>query len=990
MKKVITLLLLLAALFTESPQSKAQVIYSQNFDTSAFAGKKPTGWTDSIFNFAGIRSTTYPYTGYPTWYQDNAQGYGQVNGSYYYLYCQQPGTSNYYYDPLGFASSNSGPYGTTYGYYEPYFYPISHGGGNTSCSGAGWATWSSYYTGLGNYYAYNYASPSSPLFPGWAEFATPPMNFNNAYVANGGQGSVRLQFYLYTYYLSSSYTNQVKVYINTVPSSQGGTLIDSIYPFGNAAYSSPYGYTWTQFQYTLPSGFNTASKAYVIFRASVTYNMSYYPYDIDLDDVSVTYIPPCPAPVQLTVPTNLQFTTSASIVNGSFTAPTTPPTGGYLVVRSIGPLVGSPVNSTTYAVGSTFGANGTVISTANSTTFQDVALTPGTAYTYTIYPYSAGSACTITYYTNGGAQLTPLVGTITTGSTNTYTWNRIVSAPFTTPTNWTPSRVVPDPTDILVFDNGISDTATGVPLSIGSTPYSQGIGRLSIANNTQAHLRSTSAGLLTTNVNGIANATGVDVGVGSGLILDGTGGLTLAFGPGSLPNIQGNLEVSNTTSMNYVNFNNAVATIGASGQLAAGGTNNSSSPFLNNTTANLIINGTYNHKYTTVGGFVPVATWNPGSTLLISGYTTSTAGPAASGLAQTFPNFVYNASSQTSVCNWTGAHLKVTGTFNITSTGTGTWALASTQAYNDTLNNFVQAGGTLDLSTGASVAAGTQVLTLTGTFNQLGGNIKSSGTLTTQPNLFFNGTSGTQNVTLSNAPAGPIVYRVGNAAGINLVGINSLGSTPVLAINSGGGVRISTTAANPINTSLLLQYATTNSTLTFDTAGNITATAAVWPSTTAPFNVVINVNTGNAVQVPFNATIPGTLTFLSGDIDMSSYGLTIGNSTLATNQGTIMEPAGGTSYANVLGNGNVRLTTGSLTRWFGTAGLPIAANVTAGNGLTSQGFFPVSYGPSNRNVSVFFSAANALGAGGTITLTHNAATGTSALNPTVNDGEYRC
>ncbi|MDR3680474.1 MAG: hypothetical protein P4L41_10955, partial [Flavipsychrobacter sp.] len=712
MKKVLTFLLLLAALFTESPQSKAQVIYSQNFDTVAFAGKKPTGWTDSIFNFGGIRSTTYPYTGYPVWYQDNAQGYGQVSGgSYYYLYCSQPGTSNPYYAPLGFNSSNAGPYGTTYGYYDKALYPLSHSGANTSCSGAGFATWSSYYTGLGNYYNANYASPTSPYFPGWAEFATPPMNFNNAYVANGGQGSVRLQFYINTDYFGSNlYNNQVKVFINTVPSATGGTLIDSILPFGNAAYA----YGWTQFQYTLPSAFNTATKAYIIFRASVSMNVGYYMYyDIDMDDVSITYIPPCPAPVQLTVPTNLQFTTSASIVNGSFTAPATPPTGGYLVVRSIGPLVGSPANSTTYAVGSTFGANGTVISTANSTTFQDVALTPGTAYTYTIYPYSAGSACTITYYTNGGAQLTPLVGTITTGSTNTYTWNRIVSAPFTTPTNWTPSRVVPDPTDILVFDNGISDTATGVP---SSSPNSQGIGRLSIANNTQAHLRSTSSGLLTTNVNGIANATGLDIGVGSGLILDGTGGLTLAFGPGSLPNIQGNLEVNNTTSVNSINFNNAVTTIGASGQLAAGGTNNSS-PFQNNTAANLIINGTYNHKYTTVGGFVPIATWNPGSTLLISGYTTSTVGPNASGLAQTFPNFVYNASSQTSVCNWAGAHLKVTGTFNITSTGTGTWALASTQAYNDTLNNFVQAGGTLDLSTGASVAPGTQVLTLTGTFN---------------------------------------------------------------------------------------------------------------------------------------------------------------------------------------------------------------------------------------------------------------------------------
>ncbi len=218
------------------------------------------------------------------------------------------------------------------------------------------------------------------------------------------------------------------------------------------------------------------------------------------------------------------------------------------------------------------------------------------------------------------------------------------------------------------------------------------------------------------------------------------------------------------------------------------------------TVSNLIINGTYNHKYTTVGGFVPIATWNAGSTFLVSGYTTSTAGPASAGLAQTFANVVYNASSQTSNCNWGGVPLTVTGTLNVTSTGTGAWVLATAQGYTYNLNNFVQAGGMVDLGSGANAGNSTQVLNITGTFNQIGGNISSSGTGTTQPILYFNGTTGQQSVTLSNSPTGPIVYRVSNPAGINLVGINNLGSTPLLAINSGGGVRISTTYANPITT----------------------------------------------------------------------------------------------------------------------------------------------------------------------------------------------
>jgi hypothetical protein len=962
MKKVCTLLLLLAALLSDKTQSNAQVIYAQNFDTTTFAFSKPTGWTDSVFAWPGYNSS-YPY-GYPTWYQDNL-GPG--------CFTTFNGTSRYYYYPFGFSYPQTGPYGTTVGYTYHYPYPSSNSG-TSGCLGAGYMAYSAYYNGLQDYYITSYGATPANFFPFSAEIASPAMNFNTTYQANSGQGSIRLSFFLQTYYYYTLATNQVKVYINSAPVSSGGTLIDSIYPYANPA--SGYSFNWTKFQYTLPSSYNTSTKAYIIFVGSVGSGAlsGYYSYDLDMDDFAVTFIPPCPVPA--TQPTSLLLPASASIVNGSFTA-SSPAAAGYLVVRSIGSLSGVPQNSTTYSVGNTFGANGTVVSVSTGTTFTDPGLTPGTNYTYTVFSISTGATCTVTYNTTN-----PLVNNVTTGSTSIYTWNKNVAASFTTPTSWTPTRVVPDPTDILVFDNGISDTAINVPVTTG--PYTQGIGRLSIANTTQAHFRSStsSASTLTLNANGVANAVGLDIAAGSGLILDGTTALTLNFGAGTLPVIAGNLEVSNTNGLNYIDFSNAITTITAAGQLAGGGTI-TSNPF-NSTTANLIINGTYNHKYTSVAGTVPVATWNPGATFLVSGYTTSVNGPS-SGLNQVFPNFVYNASSQTSVVNWNGNALNVTGTFNVTSTGTGVFALAGTQAYTTTLNNFVQAGGIIDLATGTGVAPNTQVLAVSGTFNQLGGNIRSSGATTTQPILFFNGTGGTQNVTLSNAPAGPIVYRVSNAGGINLLGINSLGSTPVLAINSGGGVRISTTAAIPINTSLLLNYFPTNTTLTYDTSGNITATLAVFPPTSSPFNVVINVNTGNTVRLPFNATIPGTLTFQSGDLDVNSNNLTVGNSTLSTNQGNIVEPTTGSPFLNVLGNGNVRLTTGSLTRWYGTAALPITG--TGNAGLTSQGFFPISYGPSNRNVFVYFSASNALAAGGTITLTHNPATGLSAVAP-IADGTY--
>ncbi len=981
MKKAFTLFLLVAALLGTSSQSNAQVL-NEGFDSASTMFSKPVGWTDSIFNFINAGTSYYPY-GYPTWLTDISYS------------CSWPTTisiaacgssyTRYGYYPWGTCSTpHPGPYGTMVGYGYNYYGPTVHTTQPGACYNSGMLTYGMYYNTLYQSYYQNLYSTPNPLTNVTAEIATAKMNLSSFFPSTG-VGSFRLSYYIWNYN-STTTTNynegMVNVYVNNSPWSAGGVLIDS-FQWANNTLSSVSS-SWVLRQSFLPAQFNTSSSVYIIFKAHgddqfpVANTSHYYNYyNPFMDDLRVDYIPPCGKPTAQ--PTNLTFSSSASIVQGSFTAASPAPTGGYIVLRSAGPLQGVPQDNYIYTVGNTI-TNGTVVSISNGTTFTDVSLTPGTNYTYTAFAISTGPTCSITYDTTLASSAVPYgnTGNITTGSTNIYTWNQSVSGNYQIPTNWTPSRIVPDPTDILVFDNGVSDTVTNVK--------GEGIGQMNIANNTQVHFRANASAITyTANINAVAGATGINIANGSGLIIDGaTSALNLVFGNGSVPTIAGNLEVANTAVVNTINFSNAVTTISSTGQLAAGGSANTD-PFSTATATNLIINGTFNHKYTTVGGFVPIATWSPGSTLLISGYTTATAGPASTGLAQTFANFVYNASNQTSAVNWAGAPMTVTGTTNVTSTGSGSWVLAGTQGYIYNLNNFVQAGGTVDLASGANATAA-QVVNIKGTLNQLGGIIKSSGIGTTQPILYFSGTTGQQSVTLSNSPAGPIVYRVGNAAGINLIGINTMGSTPILYINSGGGVRISTTNANPINTSLLLQYATTNSTLTYDTSGNITATTAVWPTSTPPFNVVINVNTGNAVKVPFNATIPGTLTFLSGDIDMSTYNLTVGNNTLATNLGSIVEPIAGSAFINVLGNGNVRLTTGSLTRWFGTAGLPIAATFpNSSTGLTSQGYFPISYGASNRNVYIYFSSNNALGAGGTITVTHNPATGTSLLTPAVVD-----
>ena len=836
-------------------------------------------------------------------------------------------------------------------------------------------TYSTYYNGDANYA--NVCCNSKPAFDYHAEIATPKMNFVSGY---SGVGSIRLTFWVYTYYYgSAAYNNRIYAYINNVPVSAGGVLLDSILPFANPAYGSTL--QWTKFQYTLPTSYYTSNSAYIIFKGQTTMNTTccYFYYDLNIDDVLVEYVPPCPVPTAQ--PTNLQFSTSASIVSGSFNAVTAAPVPtGYIVIRTpTGVPPPLPVNSTTYTVGQTLGL-GTIAYVGPNTSFLDPNLASSTNYNYAVYSYSSGPSCSINY-----DLVSPLINNVTTGSVNIYTWNQTNSGNWQTPTNWTPSRVVPDPTDILVFDNGTQDTCTSV--------LGQPIGKISMSNNTSVRLRASSGtGILNLNNNAVPGATGLDIAAGSSMVLDATvQPITLSFGAGSAANINGNLEVANTSVLNQINFTNVAATVGANGSLAAGGTNNNY-PFLGVSPTTLIFNGTYNHKYTTVGGgAIPnPAQWNTGSQVLISGYTTATTGPAG-GLNQQFYNFTYNCPSQTANNNWTGqGPVKVLGTLNISSTGTGAWQLATTQVYSDTINNFVQAGGTLDLATGTNAGANNQVLNIGGTFTQTGGVIKSTGLLTTAPILYFNAQGAVQNVTLSNSPTGPIVYRVGNPFGINLTGINALSSTPLLTINNGGGVRISTTAANPINTALSIAYANLGSTLTYDTTGNITATTSVFPPATSspPYNLVINVGTGNAVTLPFSATVAGVLTFTSGDLNIANYALTVGTGTLSTNLGTIYEP-----FPLQPGNGNVRVTTGSLTRWFGTAGLPVSAATPAPINsntqvLTSQGFYPLSFGASNRNATVYFSAANALAGGGTITVTHTPTTGLTTASVTDNTPTY--
>lgn len=524
-----------------------------------------------------------------------------------------------------------------------------------------------------------------------------------------------------------------------------------------------------------------------------------------------------------------------------------------------------------------------------------------------------------------------------------YVWNATTgTASWSDPASWTPARTTPNLSDVLNFSLGGNSTAT-IP-STGAIG-----GQVIFANNTSASFQAATTTATTLTLSGL------NIPSGSTLLSDGaTGNLTLAFSAGSTNTINGRLESINGTGRNNAfNFTNAITTVGANGTLAAGGV---SAATLTSTAANLTINGTYEHKYTTVGGTLPTATWADGSNCNIIGYTTVTAHPS---YAQSFWNFTWNCPNQTTtITGAIGAAWAARNNLNLISTGTGTFVNSGTSTHN--MRNIIMSGGTFNL------ASSTATYNITGDFIKTGGTMTPTGACT----FNFSGTSTAQNLTLDALVANPATWRFSNPLGVIITGTGSFPAAFPIGNGTSGGVRISTTALNPLTFAGTItngfSYNASGSTLTYDAPGTYVARDIEFPATNGPASLTINVGAGNAIAIPFTRTVRTTLTMTSGDMDISSNALTLG--TAVATPGTLTWSAG-----------NIRVTTGSFTRWFGTSGLPTAAG-------TAIGFFPLASASNNRNVSVYFSTATALSAGGTITATHANAGGLSAVTPSFLDG----
>jgi hypothetical protein len=124
-----------------------------------------------------------------------------------------------------------------------------------------------------------------------SELATPPLNF--ASLASVG-GQYKLSFWVYMNSIASTDNNVIYVYYNaTFPNTTSGSpvKIDSIYPLKGL-----YANGWKQYTYNLSQTYNTATGAYIIFKAidrlpdAAATAMH---FDMAMDDVRIDFTPPC-------------------------------------------------------------------------------------------------------------------------------------------------------------------------------------------------------------------------------------------------------------------------------------------------------------------------------------------------------------------------------------------------------------------------------------------------------------------------------------------------------------------------------------------------------------------------------------------------------------------------------------------------------------------------------------------------------------------------
>ncbi|MBP6024229.1 hypothetical protein [Ferruginibacter sp.] len=315
----------------------------------------------------------------------------------------------------------------------------------------------------------------------------------------------------------------------------------------------------------------------------------------------------------------------------------------------------------------------------------------------------------------------------------TYIWTP-GSTDWQLATNWTPNRTVLLTSDVLLFNNGVTNTVTNIP--------TQTVGQLLVGNNTTVNLQGAVAGTILTIGGFLLSGHDLEVAAGSTLNINGANATTITLSTGATGNITGNMAFSTSLHRldafdgNAINFNSPSVfsqNTGCTGNVfTATGTFNSivfntGTTFVQNTGANPFGYAAPNSK----------VTFNSGSLFRMQ----QNAAPSFSG--RTYANYEVNFA-----------------TFNQSTTGANALTMDNLTITLGTLNINLTTGG-VNVKGNISVAAGqtltfnpaaASTLTFNGTAAQ---SITNAGTLTFGANeaVTLNNAAGltiNNNITLNN------------------------------------------------------------------------------------------------------------------------------------------------------------------------------------------------------------------------------------------------
>ncbi len=373
---------------------------------------------------------------------------------------------------------------------------------------------------------------------------------------------------------------------------------------------------------------------------------------------------------------------------------------------------------------------------------------------------------------------------------------------WTSAANWS-GDVVPVTGDDIIFSTAGTFTITAVPtLSINS---------LTVSSGTTVTL---SGGSPTTLTIGGNAGTDLTIAASISLVLNG---LNVTLASNATANISGSLTINNSCTFNS-DGTSVITTVSTGGAIVNSGTLTCTS------SSKLVFNGTATYTHSQNGGTVPTATWNGTSTCTITGVTNTMVSGITS-TSNTFMNFVWNCTGETTSLNMVadGSNFTCNGDFTISSTG----------------------GSTYILSFSGAAGAGTSVFTV-------GGSFYCQVTGTNEEFDFISGsTSVTATITGSLNVSGGLCYAqkgtgtlsltVGsdlNQSGGSFIGIHNSGTTTINIggnlLASGGIFRMTGNAGAVVGDP------------TYNISGNITTSGTVqfFCSRSAGANPTVNV-TGN-------------------------------------------------------------------------------------------------------------------------------------------------